>query len=156
METLAISSYGSIEQFFKEDEIRERERAAKERFIHEDGIKEGRRQVVSEIADMSYAEVDIAKFAADLFVDIVKDHGIPVKIHQARAGIDPTSGIPTAFLMVSKGDTEMRKKLIDLSRTIEKAVWSTMRKTVTVWAYDKTGYDRTMVEADFPYFRIQN
>ena len=156
MEDTAISSYSSIEQFFKEDEIRERERAAKERFIHEDGIKEGRRQVVSEIADMSYAEVDIAKFAADLFVDIVKDRGIPVKIHQARTGIDPTSGIPTAFLMVSKGDVELRKALLKLSRTIERAVLKIMNKTVTVWTYDKSGYDRTMVEADFPYFRIQN
>lgn len=142
----------SINKFFEADEIQERTRVARERYAYEQGFRDG----LNASKDDSEDDLLWAKFAAELFIDVVNTLKYPIKIKQARIGHDPSGDVPTAFFLVAPCDAETRRVSMGLSRKLERAIRKHFGKVVHIWTYGKETYDREMIASDFPFYRTQN
>ncbi len=126
----------------------------------EEGKEIGRKEAFDILANrLFYDKFDLSNTikCAETFIKKFNDSFADYSIVDARVGVAPSSGIPTAFFVLDVPENLSEEEdswIDDLKRDVE---YDFMEENpghpVCVWSVGKKAVDLDSVEADFPFFR---
>lgn len=124
-----------------------------EKHIYEMGFQEGKRQAYIEQEKNSIAK---AQIAANILFEYIKEHSKDVSIRQLRAGINLDSGEPSALVWIKKDDNVSLQDIRKIARYIERCFWNMFKQSINIWTVNKDALDESLIERDFPSYRVIN
>jgi hypothetical protein len=90
---------------------------------------------------------------AEAFYLFIKEKFPEVKIKQFRIGIDYSSQIPTAIMLIDKKDKDSVLKIRYSARDFEKISWSHGITECYLWTKIDENIEQELIESDFPFYR---
>ncbi len=90
---------------------------------------------------------------ADAFFELVKKIFPQVEIRQFRIGIDYSSRLPAALMLIGSKNQKELVEIRTLARKIEKKSWGYGISDGYLWTKIDRNIEQELLETDFPFFR---
>jgi hypothetical protein len=90
---------------------------------------------------------------AETFFTFIKEQFPEIKIKQFRIGIDYSSQIPTAIMLIDKSNRNDILKIRLAARNFEKISWSHGIAECYLWTKIDENIEQELIESDFPFYR---
>ena len=90
---------------------------------------------------------------AELFFGFVKEQFPHVKIVQYRIGIDYSSQLPAAIMIIDKKNKKDVFTIRIIARNFEKIAWSHGISECYLWTKAAGNIEQELLESDFPFYR---